>query len=111
MALQVALLLILPYALPLLMPSWRLLLAYAVAVGCLLITWFAIWYHAVSTAQTNTGLEAIGIALAIPIGIATAWGTMVRTVTLIVRKRIAVVTVSTLGGILLPTAILIWANP
>ena len=110
MVLQIALLLLLPYALPLLMPSWRLLLAYAVVVGGLLTIWFAIWYHGVTTAPTRTGLEVIGIAPALPIAIATAAGTMVRMVTLIVRARFAVVSISILGAILLPAAILVWAN-
>jgi hypothetical protein len=110
MALQVVLLLLVPYALPLLMPSWRWLLAYAVAVAVLLTIWFAIWYHAVMTTPMRTGLESIGFAFALPSAIATAAGTMVRMVTLIVRARFIVVAISILGAILLPAAILVWAN-
>jgi hypothetical protein len=110
MALQVVLLLLVPYALPLLMPSWRWLLAYAVAVALPLTIWFAIWYHAVMTTPTRTGLEGIGLAFVLPSAIATAAGTMVRMVTLIVRARFAVVAISILGAILLPAAILVWAN-
>jgi hypothetical protein len=110
MALQVVLLLLVPYALPLLMPSWRWLLAYAVAVAVLLTICFAIWYHTVMTAPTRTGLEGIGFAFVLPAAIATVAGTMVRMVTLIVRARFVVVAISILGAILLPAAILVWAN-
>jgi hypothetical protein len=110
MALQIVLLLLVPYALPLLMPSWRWLLTYAVAVAVLLTIWFAIWYHAVMTTPTRTGLEGIGFAFALPAAIATAAGTMVRVVTLIVRARFVVAAISILGAILLPAAILVWAN-
>jgi hypothetical protein len=110
MALQVVLLLLVPYALPLLMPSWRWLLAYAVAVAVLLTIWFTIWYHAVMTTPTRTGLEGIGLAFALSAAISTAAGTIVRMVTLIVRTRFVVVAISILGAILLTVAILVWAN-
>ncbi|MEH2557315.1 hypothetical protein V1286_004844 [Bradyrhizobium algeriense] len=110
MALQVVLLLLVPYALPLLMPSWRWLLAYAVAVAVLLSIWSAMWYHAVMTTTTRTGLEGIGLAFAFIPVISTAAGTMVRTVTLMVRARSVVFAISILGAILLPAAIIVWAN-
>jgi hypothetical protein len=110
MALQIVLLLLVPYALPLLMPSWRWLLAYAVAVALLLTIWFAIWYHAVMTAPTRTGLEGIGLAFVLPSAISTAAGTMVRIVTLMVKARFVAATISILGAISLPAAILAWAN-
>lgn len=67
MAIEAVLLFLVPYALPLLMPSWRWLLAYAFAVAMLLGIWFAIWYQAVMTAPTRTGLEGIGLAfIALP---------------------------------------------
>src|SRR5882757_9115822 len=98
MALQVVLLLLVPYALPLLMPSWRWLLAYAVAVAVLLTIWFAIWYHAVMTTPTRTGLEGIGLVFAFIPAIATAAGTMVRAVTLMVKARFVVFAISILGA-------------
>jgi len=55
MFLQVVVLLLVPYALPLLMPSWRWLLVYDVAVAVLLTIWFTLWYHAVMTTPTRTG--------------------------------------------------------
>ena len=110
MALQVVLLLLVPYALPQLMPSWRWLLAYAVAVAVLLTIWFSIWYYAVMTTPTRTGLEVIGLVFPVSIAISTAAGTIVRMVTLIVRARFVVVAVNILGAILLPAAILVWAN-
>jgi hypothetical protein len=110
MALQIVLLLLVPYAVPLLMPSWRWLLAYAVAVAVLLTIWFTIWYHAVMATPTRTGLEGISLAFAVTAAIATAAGTVVRVVTLIVRARFAVVAINILGAMLLTAAILIWAN-
>jgi len=56
MAIEAVLLLLVPYALPLLTPSWRWLLAYAFAIAILLGIWFAISYQAVMTATTRTGL-------------------------------------------------------
>ena len=87
MALQVLLLLLVPYALPLLMPSWRWLLAYAVAVAVLFTVWFTIWFHAVMTAPTRTGLEGIGLVFVALTAIPTAAGTVVRMVTLMVEER------------------------
>ena len=55
MFLQIVVLLLVPYALPLLMPSWPWLLAYDVAVAVLLTIWFTLWYHAVMTTPTRTG--------------------------------------------------------
>jgi hypothetical protein len=81
------LLLLLPFALPLLMPSWRWLLVYATAVAVLVIIWFAIWYNAVMTTPTRTGLEAIGLAFVLFPAVATAAGTMVRLLTLLIRAR------------------------
>jgi hypothetical protein len=109
MFLQVVVLLLIPYALPLLMPSWRWLLAYAVAVTVLLTIWFTIWYHAVMTAPRLTGLEAIGL-IPMFVAIPTAAGTMVRTVTLFVRARSVVVAISVLGATILTVAVLVWAN-
>ena len=110
MALQVVLLLLVPYALPLLMPSWRWLLAYAVAVAVLLTILFTIWYHAVMATPTRTGLELIGLVFPVSAAISTAAGTIVRMVTLIVRARFVVVAISILGAILLTVAVLVWAN-
>lgn len=110
MALQVVLLLLVPYALPLLMPSWRWLLAYAVAVAVLVTVWVAIWYYAVMTTPTRTGLEAIGLVFPVFAAIPTAAGTIVRMVTLIVRAHFVVVAINILGAILLVAAVLIWAN-
>ena len=100
MALQVVLLLLVPYALPLLMPSWRWLLT----------VWFTIWYYAVMATPTRTGLEGIGLAFALSAAISTAAGTIVRMVTLIVRARFVVVAISILGAILLTVVVLVWAN-
>ena len=105
MAFQILLLLLVPYALPLLMPSWRWLLAYAVAAAVLL----TIWFYGVMTTPTRTGLEVIGLAFAASAAISTAAGTMVRTVTLFVRARSVVVAISVLGAILLIVAVLVWA--
>jgi len=110
MALQVVLLLLVPYALPLLMPSWRWLLAYAIAVAFLLIILFTIWYYSLMANPTHTGLEGIGLAFAASAGISTAAGTMVRTVTLFVRARSVVVAISALGAILWTVIVLVWAN-
>lgn len=110
MALQVVLLLLVPYAVPLLMPSWRWLLAYAVAVAVLFILYFTLWLHAVMTTPTRTGLEGIGLAFVASAAISTAVGTMVRTVTLFVKARSVVVTISILGAIMLTVAVLVWAN-
>ena len=101
MVVEAVLLLLVPYALPLLMPSWRWLLGYAFAVAILLGVWFAIWYQAVMATPTRTGLEGIGLAFALPVAISTAAGTMVRMVTLVVRARFIVVAISILGAILL----------
>jgi hypothetical protein len=109
-AFQVVLLLLVPYAVPLLMPSWRWLLAYAVAIAVLFSIWFIIWYHAVMTTPTRTGLEGIGLVLPISAAISTAAGTIVRTMTLTVRARLVVVAINILGAILLPICVLVWAN-
>jgi len=110
MALQVLLLLLVPYALPLLMPSWRWLLAYAVAVVLVVTLWFTIWFHAFMATPTRTGLEGIGLAFAASAAISTAAGTMVRTVTLFIKARSVVVAISILGAVLLTVAVLVWAN-
>ena len=110
MALQVVLLLLVPYALPLLIPSWRWLLTYAVAVAVLLAVCFTIWYYAVITTPTRTGLEGSAWAFAQSAAISTAAGTIVRMVTLIVRVRSVVVAISILGAILLTVVVLVWAN-
>lgn len=110
MALQVVLLLLVPYAVPLLMPSWRWLLAYAVAVAVLFTLYFTLWFHAVMTTPTRTGLEGIGLAFVASATISTAAGTIVRTVTLLVKARSVVVTISILGAIILTVAVLVWAN-
>ena len=82
MVVEAVLLLLVPYALPLLMPSWRWLLGYAFAVAILLGVWFAIWYQAVMATPTRTGLEIIGVAFVPLIAVPTAAGTVVRMVTL-----------------------------
>lgn len=110
MFLQVVVLLLVPYALPLLMPSWRWLLVYDVAVAVLLTIWFTLWYHAVMTTPTRTGLEGIGLVIPMCAAISTAAGTMVRTVTLFVRARSVVGAISVLGAIILTVAVLVWAN-
>jgi hypothetical protein len=107
MALEVVLLLLVPYALPLLMPSWRWLLAYAFAVAILLGIWFAIWYQAVMTTPTRTGLEVIGLVFVLPLAISTAAGTIVRSVTLVMGERF-VIAISILGAILPTAATLVW---
>jgi hypothetical protein len=106
MAIEAVLLFLVPYALPLLMPSWRLLLVYAFAVAILLGIWFAIWYQAVMTTPTRTGLEVIGVAFVPLIAIPTAAGTVVRMVTLMVGERF-VAAINILGAILLTAAILV----
>jgi hypothetical protein len=110
MALQILLLLLLPYSLPLLIPSWRWLLAYAAAVAALVAILFTIWYHAVMASPTRTGLEGIAMVLPMSAALSTAVGTMVRTITLMVRTRVVVVAIHILGAILLPTCVLFWAN-
>ena len=110
MALQVVLLLLVPYALPLLIPSWRWLLTYAVAVAVLLAVCFTIWYYAVITTPTRTGLEGIGWAFVLSAAISTATGTIVRMITLMVRARFVAVSISILGAILLTVSVLVWAN-
>lgn len=108
MAIEAVLLLLVPYALPLLMPSWRWLLAYAFAVTILLGIWFAIAYQAVITAPTRTGLEAIGLVfIALP-ALPTAAGTVVRMVTLMTGKRF-VAAINILGAMLSYAAFLAWA--
>jgi hypothetical protein len=107
MAIEAVLLLLVPYALPLLMPSWRWLLAYAFAVAMLLGIWFAIWYQAVMTAPTRTGLEGIGLVfIALP-ALPTAAGTVVRMVTLMTGKRF-VAAINILGAILSIAVFLAW---
>jgi hypothetical protein len=107
---QVVVLLLVPYALPLLMPSWRWLLAYAVAVALLLTILFTIWYQAVMTTPTRTGLEVIGLVIPVSAAISTAAGTMVRTVTLFVRARSVAIAISILGALTLIVSVLVWAN-
>ena len=106
MFLQVVVLLLVPYALPLLMPSWRWLLAYAFAVAILHGIWFANWYQAVMTTPTRTGLEIIGVAFVPLIAVPTAAGTVVRMVTLMTRERF-VAAINILGAILLIAAVLV----
>ena len=103
MALEVVLLLLVPYALPLAMPSWRWLLAYAFAVAILHGIWFAIWYQSVMTTPTRTGLEGIGLVFVALTAIPTAAGTVVRMVTLMVEERL-VAAINILGA----TTILVW---
>lgn len=110
MALQVVLLLLVPYALPLLMPSWRWLMAYAIAVALLVTLYCTTWYYAFMATPTRTGLEGIGVAFVLSVAISTAVGTIVRVVTLIVKARSAVIAISILGAILLPVSVLVWAN-
>ena len=108
MAVQIVFLLLVPDVLPLVMPTWRWLFAYAVAAAVLLTFWF----YGVMTQQTRTGLEAIGAVLVLCAATSTVAGTMVRTITLIVRTRSAVVAISVLGAIL-PFAtigVFVWAN-
>lgn len=105
MAFQIVLLLLVPYALPLLMP-WRWLLAYVIATAVLL----TIYFYGVMTTPTRTGLEGIGLGFAASAAISTAAGTMVRAVTLFVRARSVVVAISVLGAILLTVTVLVWAN-
>jgi hypothetical protein len=100
-----------PYAVAVVMPSWRWLLVYAVVVGGLLTAWFA----GIATAPMRTGMEGIGLLYIVPIAASTAAGTLIRTATLIMaaRGRSGVVAVSALGltipmGIL--GAIIVWAN-
>jgi hypothetical protein len=81
------LLFLVPFALPLLMPSWRWLLVYVSAVTVLLIIWFAIWYNAFITTQTRTGLEAIGLVYILVPAVTTAAGTTVRLLALLIRAR------------------------
>jgi hypothetical protein len=99
MAFPVVLLLLVPYAVPLLMPSWWWLLAYAVAIAVTLA--FTIWFHAVMMSPTRTGLAGIGLVLPISAASSTAAGTIVRTIMLIVRARFVVVAINILGAILL----------
>jgi hypothetical protein len=106
MALQIVLFLV-PYALPLLMPSWRWLLAYAVTVTLLVA---AILYLTVTAHPTRTGLEGISLAIALSAAVSAAAGTIVRMVTLTVRARFVAVTVSIFGAILLTATVLVWAN-
>ena len=110
MAFQVVLLLLVPYAVPLLMPSWRWLLAYAVAIAVLLALSFTVWFYAVMMSPTRTGLEGIGLVLPISAEISTAAGTIVRAMTLIARTRFVVVAINILGAILLTVCVLVWAN-
>ena len=106
MVVEAVLLLLVPYALPLLMPSWRWLLGYAFAVAILLGIWFAIWYQAVMATPTRTGLEIIGVVFVPLIAVPTAAGTVVRMVTLMTGERF-VAAINILGAILL-TCILVW---
>jgi hypothetical protein len=106
MALQIVLFLV-PYALALLMPSWKWLLAYAATVALLVA---AIWYVTVTAPPTRTGLEGISLAIALSAAVSAAAGTIVRLVTFTARARLVVVTVSVLGAILLTVSVLVWAN-
>lgn len=100
-----------PYAVAVVMPSWRWLLVYAVVVGGLLTAWF----DRIATAPTHTGLEVIGLLYIVPIAVSTAAGTLIRTATLIMaaRGRSGAVAVSVLG-LIIPMGILgaiaVWAN-
>ena len=105
MALQIVLFLV-PYALALLMPSRRWLLAYVATVTLIVA---AIWYLTVTAPPTRTGLEGISLAIALSAAVSAAAGTFVRMVTLIVERLVAV-TVSIFGAILLIVTVLIWAN-
>ena len=107
MAIEAVLLLLVPYALPLLMPSWRWLLAYAFAAAIFLGIWFAIWYQSVTAAPTRTGLEVIGLIFVPLTAVPTAAGTVVRMVTLVTGERFVAV-INILGAILLTAAILVW---
>lgn len=100
-----------PYAVAVVMPSWRWLLVYAVVVGGLLTAWFA----GIATAPTHTGMEGISLLYVVPAATSTAAGTLIRTATLIMaaRGRSGVVAVNALGltipmGIL--GAIIVWAS-
>ena len=110
MALQVVLLLLVPYALPLLVPSWRWLLAYAIAVALLVTLCVTASYCAFIATPTRTGLEGISLAILLVAAISTAVGIIVRVVTLIVKERSVAIGISILGAILLPVAVLVWAN-
>jgi hypothetical protein len=92
------------------MPSARWLFAYAAAVAVLFILYFTIWFHAVTTTPTRTGLEGIGLAFVGFATISTAVGTVVRTVTLFVKARFVVAAISILGAVTLTVAVLVWAN-
>lgn len=106
MALQIVFFLV-PYALALLMPSWRWLLAYAATVALLVA---AIWYVTVTAPPTRTGLEGISLAIALSAAVSAAAGTIVRMVTFAARSRFVVVTVSVLSAIILTIVALAWAN-
>lgn len=108
MAVQFAILLLLPYVPPLLMPTWRWLLGYAVAATVFL----TIWFYAAMTQPTRTGLEAIGFVLVSCVAISTTTGTLVRTITLITGTRSATIFIHIVGAILpfAAIAIFVWAN-
>jgi hypothetical protein len=106
---QIALVLLVPYSVPLLIPTWRWLLSYAVGVAILVAILFIAWYHAIIS-PTRTGLEGVGLVLPISAVLSTAAGTVVRTITLMMRARPAVIAIHALGAILLPACVIVWAN-
>lgn len=99
-----------PYAVAVVMPSWRCLLVYAVVVGGLLTAWFA----RIAIAPTHTGMEVIGLLYILPIAVSTAAGTLIRTATLIMAARGRSGVVAVALGLIIPMgilgAIIVWAN-
>jgi hypothetical protein len=67
MQVGIVFLLLAPYAVAVVMPSWRWLLVYAVVVGGLLTAWFA----GIATAPMRTGMEVAGLLYIVPIAAST----------------------------------------
>jgi len=111
MAAVIVFLLLVAYAVVVIMPSWRWLLAYVAVVGVLLIVGLA---H-IMTAPWTTGLEVIGVMYLLAIAVSTVAGALVRSVTLVMagRGRTSVLAIN-VAGVAIPLACLVaaivWAN-
>jgi hypothetical protein len=106
MATQIVLFLV-PYALPMFMPSWRWLLGYAATVALLVA---AVWYLTATAPPTRTGLKGISLAITLCATVSAAAGTIVRVVTFAIRASYIRLAVSILGAIVLTVTVLLWAN-
>jgi hypothetical protein len=77
------LLLFLPYAVAIVLPTWRSLFGYIITLGGLLV----VQSVAIVTAKTSTGLEALGFLFVLPPAVSLAVGAPIRAASLVVAAR------------------------